>query len=175
MKALKFIDRVFSRVEGWLIILFLSMMVALTFFQIILRTLYTHAHIQWANTLLGHVDWAEPFVRLLVLWITFLGASLLTGDNRHIKIDLMSAFFPRKWLPIRELILSVAGALISALMLMASIDYIRMEMEFGGYLFLKLPSWIGQLILPAGFSMILFRFILRGIEQIAEIFRRGGS
>jgi len=172
MKMLRFIDRVLSMVEGWFIILFLLLMVALTFFQVIMRSLYTHAHIQWANSLLGHIDWAEPFVRLLVLWITFIGASLLTGDNKHIKIDLMSSLLPRKWLPLRELVLSLACILISALMLKASIDYIRMEMDFGGYLFLKLPTWVGQLILPAGFLVILFRFFLKGIEQVVEIFGR---
>jgi len=173
MKILRLIDNALARVEGWLIVLLLSLMIVLTFFQVILRALYTHAHIQWANAILGQVDWADPFVRLLVLWITFLGASLLTGDHKHIKIDLMSAVLPQKWLPFRELILAIACILISAILLKASIDYVKMEMDFGGYLFLKLPTWIGQLILPAGFFLILFRFLLRGIEQVHEIFRGG--
>ena len=169
MKALRYIDKALARAEGWLIIIFLSLMITLTFFQVILRALYTHAHIQWANTVLGQVDWADPFVRLLVLWLTFLGASLITGENKHIKIDFMSALLPPKWLPLRELILSLACVVISALMLKASLGYIKMEMTFGGSLFLKLPTWVGQLILPAGFSIILFRFFIRGIEQVVEL------
>lgn len=173
MRVLKTIDKALARIEGWLIVLFLWSMVLLAFVQIILRTLYTHAHMQWANFILGQVDWAEPCARLLVLWITFLGASLVTGDNKHIKIDLMSAILPPKWLPVRELVLSTACVLISALMLKASIDYVRLEFTFGGQLFLKLPTWIGQLIIPVGFSLILFRFLLRGMEQVIGIFRGG--
>ena len=171
MNILKHIDRGLGRLEGWLIILFLWVMVLISFLQIILRTLYTHAHIQWANYILGQVDWAEPCARLLVLWLTFLGASLVTGENKHIKIDLMSAILPQRWLPFRQLVLSLACVLISALMFKASLDYVRVEMSFGGHLFLKIPTWVGQLIIPAGFLLILFRFFLRGLEQVMAIFR----
>ena len=172
MKALTVIDRLLAKLEGWLIIVSLSLMIILTFFRVILRGLYTHAHIQWANTILGQIDWTDPFVRLLVLWVTFLGASLLTGDNKHIKIDIMTSLLPPKWLPFREIILSAGCVLVSAFMLKASISYIKIEMDFGGELFLQLPAWIGQLILPIGFSTILFRFLLRGIDQIL-IIRKG--
>lgn len=169
MKVLRLIDNALARVEGWLIIFFLSIMVVSTFVQIVLRSLYTHAQIQWANVILGGVDWAEPLARLLVLWLTFLGASLVTGDRKHIKIDLLSSILPHKWLPVRELILSLVCVVIGALMLKASLDYVRVEMAFGAQLFLKIPTWVGELILPAGFATITFRFLLRGVDQVLEI------
>ena len=171
MKFLRFVNSFLKRIETWLVVMFLSLMVFFTFLNVILRALYTHLHLQWANDILGQMDWTEPFVRLLVLWITFLGASLLTEDNKHIKIDLMPALLPPQWLPVRELLLSMVCVFISALLLKSSVAYLRMEMDFGGYIFLSLPTWIGQMILPVGFSMILFRFFLRGIEQILEIVR----
>jgi len=170
---LRWIDRVIARVEGWLIILFLGLMVSLTFIQVMLRGLFTHAHIQWANTIMGHVDWTEPMVRLFVLWLTFLGASLLTGENKHIKIDLMSTLLPKRWQPYRELILSIFCVIIMAFMVKASLGYIKLEMEFGGELFLAIPTWVGQLILPVGFSLILFRFFLQGIDQAKVLFKGG--
>ena len=63
--------------------------------------------------------------------------------------------------------------LISAIMIKASLSYVKMEMTFGGSLFLALPTWVGQLILPAGFSVILFRFFLRGIEEALQILGSG--
>ena len=171
MKSLRSIDKAVARVEGWLIIIFLGLLVALTFVQVILRAFYTRAQMQWANALLYQLDWAEPFARLLVLWLTFLGASLVTGDGKHIKIDLLSSLLPRKWLRFRELILSIICVLVSSLTLKASIDYVTLERAFGGELFLGIPTWVGQLILPAGFSLILFRFLLRGMEQVLEIFK----
>ncbi|MFC1823732.1 TRAP transporter small permease [Thermodesulfobacteriota bacterium] len=172
MKLLGIVDRAIAKLEGWLVVIFLTLMIALTFFQVILRALYTHAHLQWANTLLGQVDWAEPFVRLLVLWVTFLGASLLTGDNKHIKIDLMSSLLPTKWQPWRDIILSFGSILILGIALKASLNYIHLEMEFAGKLFLNIPTWMGQLILPMGFAVILFRFCLRAIDQAIILSRR---
>ena len=146
-------------------------MVTLTSFLVLLRALYTHAHLHWANTILGYADWTEPLVRLLVLWITFLGASLVTRVNKHIKIDIMSSILPAKWRPLRELILSLACIIITVFMTKASIEYVKTEMNFGGYIFLKLPVWIGQLIIPIGFSLLLFRFVLNGMEQMLDILR----
>jgi len=171
MNALKWFDKVLARFEGWLIITFLWLMVVFTFIQVCLRGLYTHGHLQWANTLMGRLDWSEPFVRLLVLWLTFLGASLVTRENRHIKIDLFGTFLPPKWLAVREFVLSVTCLMISGIMLKVCIDYIKLEMELGATLFADFPAWIGELIIPAGFALILFRFLLRLIGQTLEFFR----
>jgi C4-dicarboxylate transporter DctQ subunit len=169
MKTLNRIDKGLARLEVWMIITFLVLMVLFTFTQVCLRGLYTHGHVQWANTLMGHIDWSEPFVRLLVLWLTFLGASLITGENKHIKIDLFSTLLPPKWLPVREFILSVVCVLISAKMLLVCAGYVKIEMQFGGTMFLNLPNWIGELILPMGFALILFRFFVRTIDNGRQV------
>lgn len=169
MKILQRIEKVLSRAEGGLLVLFLTVMVALTFVQIMLRAFHIYGHFQWANTLMGYLDWAEPLVRLLVLWVTLLGASLLTGENRHIKIDLLSELLPARWLPYRELILSSACVAVTALMTKASWSYVHMEWSFGGKLFLGMPTWIGQVILPAGFFLMLCRFVFRGVGEAVQL------
>ncbi len=175
MKNLARIDKAIARFEGWLLILFLSLMVSLTFLQVILRSLFIYAHLGWANEFMGSLDWAEPFVRLLVLWVSFLGASLVTGENKHIKIDLFTQIIPASWLPALDVLLSLAGALVTALMLKASLFYVGTEMSFGGNLFLNLPNWVGQLILPVGFLLICFRFLVRGLSSALAILRRTAS
>jgi len=169
MKILQRIDRILSRIEGRLLVLFLTVMVILTFVQIVLRAFHTYGHFQWANSAMGCLDWAEPLVRLLVLWVAFLGASLLTGENKHIKIDLMSELLPTRWLPYREMILSSACVVITALMTKASWTYVHMERSFGGSLFLGMPTWIGQIILPLGFFLMLCRFLLRGLGEALQL------
>lgn len=172
MKILARIDMAIARFEGWLLILFLSLMVSLTFLQVLLRSLFIYAHVGWANDLMGSIDWGEPFVRLLVLWVTFLGASLVTGENKHIKIDLLTQIIPAAWLPQLDVLLSLAGALVTALMLKASLFYVGTEMSFGGNLFLGIPTWVGQLILPLGFLFICFRFLVRALCSALGILRR---
>jgi TRAP-type C4-dicarboxylate transport system permease small subunit len=145
-------------------------MVVLTFLQVSLRALYTHAHLPWANSLMGDLDWSEPFVRLLVLWLAFLGASLLTKDNKHIRIDLFSSLLPHKYLPARDFILSLVCALICGIMFKVCLEYVGLEKEFGGSLFLCVPNWTAQIILPIGFFMLFFRFCLRALDQSMRTF-----
>ena len=171
MNVVRKIDRVLGRLEGWLLVLFLAAMVILTFLQVALRSLFIYAHVHWANSFMGQIDWAEPLVRLLVLWVSLIGASLVTGENKHIKIDLMSDLLPAPLLPYRELLLSAACALITGFMLKASISYVKMEASFGAQIFAGLSNWVGQLILPMGFSVILFRFSLRAFGEAVTIYR----
>jgi TRAP-type C4-dicarboxylate transport system permease small subunit len=171
MRTIRMMERALARLEGWFIVAFLAGMVILTLSQVLLRALYTYAHIPWANLLLGRLDWAEPMARLSVLWVTFLGASLITGENRHIKIDLMSGMLPPRWLPFREIILSAASSVVCGLMLKASLDYLRVEATYGAVLFLGIPVWVSQLVLPLGFSLIIFRFLLRAAEESLSLLR----
>ena len=130
----------------------LWLMVIFTFLQVVLRGLYTHGHLSWANILMGQIDWSEPFVRLLILWITFLGASLLTRDGKHIQIDLFASILPPTLAFPAELHpFPGKSRRICAIMIKVSMDYLSMEMEFGGDMFLSLPTWTGQIILPVGF------------------------
>ncbi len=171
MKTLDHMDRALAKVEGWLIIVLLWAMVILTFAQVGLRSLYTHGHFQWANDTLGSLDWSGPLVQLLVLWITFLGSSLLTREGKHIQIDLLGAVLPPRWLPLREFILAMVSLFIIGIMIKVCIDYLIMEMEFGGDSLFYLPSWVGQLILPMGFALLFFRFLIRAILQGTRLVR----
>jgi TRAP-type C4-dicarboxylate transport system permease small subunit len=172
MNLLIWLDKFVSKIEGWFIVLFLWIMVIMTFIQVCLRALYTHGHFYWANTLMGYLDWSESLVRLLVLWLTFLGASLVTGENKHIRIDLLSSILPPRFIPYREFILSIVCMLISGIMLKVCLDYLQIEITFGGTMFLGLPNWLGQLILPVGFALILFHFSIRAINQGKSISNR---
>ena len=171
MRFLAFADDILAKVEGWLIVLLLWIMVAATFVQVSLRSLYTHAHLKWANLLLGHVDWAEPLARILVLWLTFLGASLVSREGKHIKIDLLEVVLPRAWSPFREVFLTFLAALLSALLLAASLAFIKMEMAYGGHILSTVPTWVSQAIIPIGFALMTFRFGLRGLLEIMAIRR----
>ena len=168
----KNMDEILARLEEWLMVFFLALMVLFTFLFVLLRALHLYAHLGWANVVIGKVDWTQPLVRLLVLWVAFLGASLLTRDNKHIKIDLSSLFMPLRWQHYKDVFLSAACVIVSAIMVKTSFQYIQNEYLFGSHLFLSIPAWIGQIILPIGFLSILFRFLLRGITQAKELMGR---
>ena len=146
-------------------------MVALTFVNVGLRSLYTHGHFLWANEVLGSLDWSGPLVQLLVLWLTFLGSSLLTRDGKHIKIDFLGTIMSSQWHPLKEFLLSLVALFIISIMVKLCVDHVIMEMEFGGESLFYLPSWTGQVILPLGFAMLFFRFLVKAIHEGTRMVR----
>ena len=81
---LKF-DQWLSRFMGWLIVFFLGVMILMAFGQVALRNLF-HTSIEWGDVLLRH----------LVLWVGFLGATIATGEGRHLKIEFINKLVPER-------------------------------------------------------------------------------
>ena len=169
MKIINIIDHLLEILEKWLVVFSFSLMLFFSFINIILRTLYIRFDLNWANLIMSRIDWSEPFARLMVLWVAFLGASLLTRENRHIRIDIMGHLLSPVLNRVRELILSAGCVAICLIMISASTGYIKIEMQYSTGSFLGIPIWIYQLVIPFGFSAMCFRFFIGGIKQAFSI------
>ena len=170
INKVNFINNILKKLEKCLVILSFSFMLVFSFLNVILRALYTKFDLQIANEILNRIDWSESFARLMVLWITFLGASLLTMDNRHIRIDFMGQFLSPFLLKIREIILSIACSVICFFMLHASIGYLNLEIQYGTSSIMGIEAWKWQIIIPFGFSMMFLRFLANLLNEITEVF-----
>jgi len=95
MELLKKIDSGWARVEGWLTVSVLLIMVLVAGWQAFVRNL-TRFDIQWANELLTDLEWADSFLRKGTMWLAFLGASLATRAGKHIGIDVLTRMAPPK-------------------------------------------------------------------------------
>ena len=135
--------------EALLVLAFVGL-VGLAFLQVVLR-----------NGFGTSLIWADVAVRILVLWVTMLGAMVATQRKKHIKIDLAERLFtPQHYHYIRGGGLFVA----SGLMLVVAyycLEMVRLEYEFGTIAFATIPTWVCQSILPIGFFSIGIRFFVQ--------------
>ncbi len=152
MELIKSLDRLFEKIEGSLIVLLLSLMIILSFGQMISRNLF-HQSLVWGDTLL----------RQLVLWTGFLGASLAVQKNKHISIDIFSNFMPPALKKKVLIFTHFVTAIISGFLAWAAWSFMQFERESESVLFLDLPVWIFQTILPYSFLIIAFRFLLKSV------------
>lgn len=145
------IDRVrmwTSRIEGGVFCVFLLLMIVLSGVQIALRNLFH-----------GGVLWIDPLVRILVLWVAFLGALVATSHARHLHIDVVRRLMPSGiGIPV-DRVLSCASAVCCAFLANGAFVYIREEYRHGGSPFLGIPSWALQSILLWGFALLCYRFL----------------
>jgi len=157
-KILQSVDSGLAYVETGLIILILGSMVLLSFLQVLMRNFFDTG-----------ILWGDIFLRHLVLWVGFIGASLATREEKHINIDLLTRLIPQKIVPFAKIVIDVTSVIICLVLVKAGWEFVSMEIEANTTLFQNVPSWYFEIIIPVGFALIALRFVFKIIEQIISM------
>ena len=154
MKLFNKIDEIIAGLETSLITVILSLMIILSFGQVVLRNFFNES-----------ILWGDIFLRQMVLWVGFIGASLAARDQRHIAIDFLHNILPLSWSKPIQILTNICAAVISAFLAQAAWDFVAYERESESTLFFNYPVWFFQIVLPYGFSLLTLRFILCAINS----------
>jgi len=161
MRAIKQLDEWLAKAESGFLIFLLFLMVFLAFGQVILR-----------NFLNNGLLWTDLFLRQLVLWVGFLGASLAVRERRHISIDVLPQFISATYRPWVQVLVNLSAGLISVFLTVAAWRFVQLEMEFSSTLFLDIPTWIFQTILPFSFGLISLRYFLHVFDDSIKLWKK---
>lgn len=140
------------RLEDLLLSLVLGGMILLASGQILLRNLWDYS-----------LSWGDPSLRLMVLWVTLLGAMAATREHNHIRIDLLSRYLPPRLKRASDRITDLFASLVCSLLAWHSGRFVLFEMEDGSRFLDLLPIWPFQLVLPAGFGVMALRLLLSSL------------
>ena len=158
MKPILLIDTWLEKISGWLLVSLLGIMIAMAFGQVILRNFFESS-----------IEWGDIFLRHLVLWVGYFGAVIATGEGRHLRIEFISKLVSDKPRKIFFIITSIFAAFVCYLLMQASISFIQLEMESEATLILDLPSWYFIIIIPVGYGLLTFRFIVRALNWTVQM------
>ncbi|MBN1113705.1 MAG: TRAP transporter small permease [Oligoflexia bacterium] len=148
-------EALIARLENAVLIASFVLMIFLGSMQVFLRNAF--------NT---GVEWADVFVRALVLWVGFTGASLATRRSRHINIDIFSKLLTNDRLKmIRKRVVNFISLVISALLFKASVEFLITEMDSNMTAFLNIPTWIVFIIVPVSLFVITLRLLVHSITN----------
>ena len=162
MRLLRGIDRLLVRVETVLLVLFLGTMVLLAFAQVVMR-----------NFLGAGFLWGDPLIRQMVLWAGFIGAAVATSEDRHISIDALTKFFPPRLKSLVKVLTSLAAAVITWYLASAALTFLADERGTSSTIIEGLPSWIGLLVIPAGYVLIAVHFVIVALQNGVAVLRPG--
>lgn len=143
------------RLEDGALILALVTMLVLAVVQIVLRDFFDQGLL-----------WAESFLRVLVLWVTMLGAMVATRQRSHISIDAVSRYLPGRVARATALFTNLVSAAICAAVAFYSVKFIHFEYQDQTVAFAKVPSWICESILPIGFGVMGLRFLIDAVKHL---------
>ncbi|GMR07770.1 MAG: C4-dicarboxylate TRAP transporter small permease protein DctQ [Gammaproteobacteria bacterium] len=142
-------------VEDGLLVIMLSTMIVVASVQILLRNVW--------GTGLG---WADPLLRILVLWVALLGAMVATRENNHITIDILSRYLPRRGKQLSQLITNLFTSIVCGILAFHSARFVIQDYAAEVSAFYAIPAWLFELIIPIGFAVICLRFALHFIAVL---------
>jgi len=157
MKYINWCNNLVAKIETVFLITILLTMILLAFLQVILRNFFSTS-----------IFWGDTFLRHLVLWIGFLGASLATKEKRHINIDILSRFLSSSQKRISGFLINWYSYVGCFFLMEAAFKFIKFEKESGSTLFGEIPVWIFQIIIVVGFGLMMLRFLLHAIDNLIQ-------
>jgi len=159
MHILQKINSFIGRIESWILVVIVIVMVILSFAQVVLRNVFDQG-----------ILWGDIFLRHLVLWVGFIGASIATQEEKHINIDVFTRYIKGKGKYFTQALVNLFAAFVSFLLMQAAWTFVMEEREFETMLFSDIPAWYFQIIIPIGFGLMALRFIINCIQKLSDGF-----
>jgi len=161
VKLLNAISRGLSWAEGTLTAVLLTVMILLAFLQVILRNFFATG-----------ILWIDPFLRHMVLWIGLLGASLATRQERHINLDIITRTMAPRSVEMVRIASNLFAGIVTGFLARAGWTFVQSEMGSREELFrigdMIFPGWWFETIIPLGFALMTFRFLIRSYEHLVR-------
>lgn len=164
MQQIHKLGRLITYIEESLLALLLGVMIILATSQIFMRNL-------WG----GGIDWSDPLLRVLVLWLGLFGAMAATRDGSHIKIDLLSKLLPAAAARFLEPVTNLVSAAICAIVCYHAGRFVMMEYQDGSSAFATVPAWLCEVIIPIGFGLMALRFFTYTLTALFPPLQRGAE
>lgn len=165
MKLIQKFDDILEKISRWGLISCLLGILGLAVMAIFLR---------WSGK---SFMWLEPLVRHMVFLSAFLGGSLATSKDVHIKVDLLTKLLERTdsvivhWL--HKNMISLFCLITVSALYKSAYDFYLSEKEFGSPSILGLHSSVYVAIIPFGVGLIGLRFFNQLILGILKGDPRG--
>lgn len=160
-------DRAGQFLETTALVVVLTAMILLASAQIVMR-----------NFLESGFAWADEALRLMVLWVAMLGAVAASRENRHIAIDVLARILPNGPKVAVGLIVHAFTSAVAFVLAWYSWEFVAESREFQDRLLDNLPAWWFQAILPVGFLLIGYRYLvwfLRGARDAVRDISGGAA
>lgn len=117
------------------------------------------------------LQWAASFSLVLTLWVAFLGASMATRDNLHLKLEAANRALPEHLRRITGLLAGILTA--SFCLLLAYLGYRFCVVKYEEWVLsdhlgslhdaTPIPFWASFMIVPAAWGVMAIRFIGAGV------------
>lgn len=141
-----------ARLEDGLLVILLASMIISSSGQILLR-----------NVFASGMSNADPFARLMVLWVAMIGAVVAARNDKHINVDVLSRLLSAAARRRVQTAIHLLSSSVCLLITYTSFEFVVAEFEAGSRVFAAVPAWLAQSVIPLGFGLISLHYLLLAI------------
>lgn len=146
--------------EDTALVVLLGSMIIMAVTQIVLRQFFDDS-----------IEWADEFIKIVVLWLAMVGSVAAARDNRHIRIDVLSHVLPDKLVVLSRIIVDLFAAAVCVMIAWQAWRYLQIEIEWQETVLGDVPAWIAHAVVPAAFLLIGYRFLVAMAGDIYRLYR----
>ena len=158
------LQRLGRRLETGALVVLLCSMIGLAATQIILRNVFESGLV-----------WADPLLRIMVLWLAVIGGLAASRDQRHISIDVLTRFLRPRAAAVVAVIVSLVVAGVCGLVSASSYVMVKEAFDYQDIGLWGQPAWMFQAILPLGFALMTWRYLCHAGRNLLTVFTQGGT
>lgn len=146
--------------EDTALVVLLGSMIIMAVTQIVLRQFFDDS-----------IEWADEFIKIVVLWLAMVGSVAAARDNRHIRIDVLSHVLPDKLVVLSRIVVDLFAAAVCVVIAWQAWRYLQIEIEWQETVLGDVPAWIAHAVVPAAFLLIGYRFLVAMAGDIYRLYR----
>lgn len=143
--------------EDSLLVLLLTSMILLASTQIVMRNFFDTGLV-----------WADPLLRVMVLWLGLLGATVASRNNKHIQIDLLTRYLSQRLNLAIQVVVGLFTATVAGTIAWHGARWVISDYRDAITSFSGLPSWVLEIIIPLAFGLIAIRYLLYALNSGTE-------
>ncbi|HET7365341.1 MAG TPA: TRAP transporter large permease subunit [Burkholderiales bacterium] len=116
-------------------------------------------------TLHTGISGAASLTQHLALVASMLGAGVAAREGRLLSLSTVDALLNGKSAALARFFTRTVAAVVSALLLLASAEFVLTERAGGNIIVYGIPVWMAQVVLPFGFALLMARLAFEAAEN----------
>jgi TRAP-type C4-dicarboxylate transport system permease small subunit len=153
--SLKTIVSLLIKVETGVLVLLVLAMIFMAVLQIFLRNVFDTG-----------IVYSESLVRVLVLWVTLIGAMTAARRDKHIRLEVLMHYLPQRRQSIAKIATELFTAAICFIVGYFGFRFVVLEYQDGGIAFAGVPHWVCESIIPFSFFVLGSRYLFSSAMQV---------
>lgn len=158
---MKTISDLLSKVICGMLLVFLIVLVVVTFLQVLCRFVIRIP-----------VVWSEEVVRMSFVWLIFLGAAIAIKEGTHLTLDMLVSAFSEKGQQFMRIIVLIIILIAAGALLYAGSSYVIRNIGITAVT-MPIPSNFVYVSAPISALLMIFFSIEQLTNQIKAYFKKG--